>query len=116
MGLEERAAEDPDPRVAELCATALSDLDRAQLSTIHAFGQSLLRTLAAEAGIDPGDDRARPARRRPALRRALARRAGARRSDGPDGPALDRALSRGLTLKGLRELAVALMEREDIAA
>ena len=76
----------------------------------------MLRTLAAEAGIDPemtvldqlAADRRFDERWRAALERVDA--------DGPDGAALDRALSRGLTLKGLRELAVALMEREDVAA
>ena len=38
---------------ADLIAAALAGLDRAPISTIHAFALSLLRIFAAEAGIDP---------------------------------------------------------------
>ncbi len=116
-GLEERTAADgDDAAVARRCAVALADLDRAQLSTIHAFGQGLLRTMAAEAGIDPemtALDQLAAERRFDERWRAALERVD---PDGAEGRALDRALGRGLTLRGLRELAAALMEREDIAA
>src|SRR5437867_3190180 len=38
---------------AQLIREALTSLDRAAISTIHSFGQSLLRSFAAEAGVDP---------------------------------------------------------------
>ena len=116
-GLEERAAAaDADPAVAERCRTALGDLDRAQLSTIHSFGQGLLRTLAAEAGIDPDMtvlDQLTAERRFEERWRAALEEVDA---DGSEGRALDVALGRGLTLAGLRTLAMRLAEREDIAA
>ena len=49
--LERALADDSDG--AKLIREALASLDRAQISTIHAFGQGLLRAFAAEAGIDP---------------------------------------------------------------
>ncbi len=49
--LERTPTDDPDG--ADLVRKALASLDRAQISTIHAFGQGLLRAFAAEAGIDP---------------------------------------------------------------
>ncbi len=48
-GLEGAAHGEGLPRATE----ALASLDRAQISTIHAFSQTLLRSFAAEAGIDP---------------------------------------------------------------
>src|SRR5690606_10131717 len=51
--LEKRVAAPADLIEAGRCEAALAGLDRAQLSTIHAFGQSLLRAFAAEAGVDP---------------------------------------------------------------
>ncbi len=34
-------------------AVALESLDRAQISTIHSFAQTLLRAFSAQAGVDP---------------------------------------------------------------
>ncbi len=50
-GLEETQAENAEQQ--ELITAALASLDRAEISTIHAFGRGLLRFFAAEAGIDP---------------------------------------------------------------
>ncbi len=115
-GLEARRAEaGAGTEVGGRCDTALGDLDRAQLSTIHAFGQGLLRSMAAEAGIDPEmtvlDQLAAERRFEERWRAALE----SIDPDGDDGRALDRALGVGLTLAGLRDLTVALAEREDIA-
>ncbi|MCH7512195.1 MAG: UvrD-helicase domain-containing protein, partial [Chloroflexi bacterium] len=54
-GLEETLAEAPaeNAEQQELITAALASLDRAEISTIHAFGRGLLRFFAAEAGIDP---------------------------------------------------------------
>jgi ATP-dependent helicase/nuclease subunit A len=49
-GLEQAKGEDGDTSVIDV---ALRALDRAQVSTIHAFAQAQLRAFAAEAGIDP---------------------------------------------------------------
>ncbi|WP_217914039.1 UvrD-helicase domain-containing protein [Miltoncostaea marina] len=116
-GLDARitAAAD-DPRAAARCAQARDGLDRAQLSTIHAFGQALLRALAAEAGIDPDmtvlDALAAERRFDERWRAALEDLD----PDGPDGAAIDLALRRGLTIDGLRTLAARLADREDVAA
>ena len=115
-GLEARRAEaGTGTEVGGRCDTALGDLDRAQLSTIHAFGQGLLRSMAAEAGIDPEmtvlDQLAAERRFEERWRAALE----SIDPDGADGRALDRALGVGLTLAGLRDLTIALAEREDIA-
>src|SRR5438445_5486686 len=44
------------PQKADLIAVALASLDRAQISTIHAFCQAIVRTYAPEAGVDPDFD------------------------------------------------------------
>ncbi|MGD9571654.1 MAG: UvrD-helicase domain-containing protein [Thermoleophilia bacterium] len=112
-GLDERvAAGGPD---ADRCRAARDGLDRAQLSTIHAFGQALLRAMAAEAGIDPDmgvlDQMAADRRFEERWRAALE----AVDPASPEGVAIDRALGRGLGISGLRRLATALAEREDLA-
>ena len=53
-GLERMATDAENGEVErERCRQALDTLDRAQISTIHAFGQSLMHQFAAEAAIDP---------------------------------------------------------------
>ncbi len=52
--LEQARATQPDH--GEAIERALRSLDRAQISTIHAFAHALLRSFAAEAGIDPAFD------------------------------------------------------------
>jgi ATP-dependent exoDNAse (exonuclease V) beta subunit len=98
------------------CRRALAGLDRAQLSTIHSFGQVLLRAFSAEAGIDPEMtvlDQLTAERRAEERWRATLERVD---TTGPEGAALDRALGLGLTVRGLRTLGQSLAEREDIAA
>ena len=53
-GLE--GALEADMSCAATVEPALESLDRAQISTIHAFCQALLRSYAAEAGVDPDFD------------------------------------------------------------
>ncbi len=102
--------------VSELCRRALDGLDRARLSTIHSFAQSLLRAYAAEAGVDPEltvlDDLASELRFDERWRAAMERIDPAE----PAGRAIDRALGLGLRIEGLRGLARRLQERADIAA
>ncbi|HTI34801.1 MAG TPA: UvrD-helicase domain-containing protein, partial [Miltoncostaea sp.] len=116
-GLDDRIA-DPatGEEVRERYRVARDDLDRAQLSTIHAFGQALLRSLCAEAGIDPEiavldqltADRRFEERWRAALEEVD--------PAADDGRAIDRALGLGLRIKDLKRLGEALTERADIAA
>ena len=116
-GLDDRIA-DPatGEEVRERCRVARDDLDRAQLSTIHAFGQALLRSLCAEAGIDPEiavlDQLTAERRFEERWRAALEEVDPA----GEEGRAIDRALGLGLRIKDLRRLGEALTERADIAA
>ncbi len=113
-GLDERVAAGGDD--AGRCRAARDGLDRAQLSTIHAFGQALLRAMAAEAGIDPDmtvlDQMAADRRFEERWRATLE----AVDPASAEGQAIDRALGRGLSIAGLRRLATALSEREDLAA
>ena len=51
--LDMRLALETDAGRLQLIETALTGLDRAQISTIHAFCQGLLRFFAVLAGIDP---------------------------------------------------------------
>ncbi|HUF54520.1 MAG TPA: UvrD-helicase domain-containing protein [Dehalococcoidia bacterium] len=51
--LRERVRSALETDGSEEAATALAALDRAQISTIHAFAQSLLKTFSAQAGVDP---------------------------------------------------------------
>ena len=115
-GLEEAQGGACDLIVSGLCQKALEGLDRAQLSTIHSFAQSLLRAYAAEAGVDPEltvlDDLAAGLRFEERWRAALEHM----HPDGPEGRAVDRALGLGLRIDGLRGLARRLQERADIAA
>ena len=115
-GLDERLADPATaPAVRDRCEVARDDLERAQLSTIHAFGQALLRSMCAEAGIDPEitvlDQLTAERRFEERWRAALERVDPA----GDDGVAIDRALGLGLRIKDLRRLGEALTERADIA-
>ena len=53
-GLEEEAPK--QSQKADVIDAALASLDRAQISTIHAFCQAIVRTYAPEAGVDPDFD------------------------------------------------------------
>ncbi len=115
-GLEEGERDTTDPQVRSRFRAALDGLDRAQLSTIHSFAQSLLRAFAAEAGVDPEltvlDELAAGLRFDERWRAALE----GIDPDHPDGEAVDRALGLGLTAEGLRTLALRLQQRADLAA
>lgn len=115
-GLEAAQGRGGNLIVSELCQRALEGLDRAQLSTIHSFAQSLLRAFAAEAGVDPEmtvlDDVAAGLRFEERWRTALE----AMDTDGRGGRAIDRALGLGLRVDALRGLARRLQERGDIAS
>jgi ATP-dependent helicase/nuclease subunit A len=111
--LEEILAGDPDnERVKE----ALDSLDRAQISTIHAFGQALLRSFAAEAGVDPAfavqDEVLADRRLQERWRGYLEELA----SDEAAVAVVDRVLNLGLTTRDLETLARELAEKAHLAA
>ncbi len=95
---------------------ALESLDRAQISTIHAFGQSLLRSFAAEAGVDPAfvvqDEVLADRRLQERWRTYLEGLAG----DPGAVAAIDRALGLGLTPRDLGTLARELTARGHLAS
>ncbi len=105
------AANDPEERAQ----TALQSLDRAQISTIHSLCQGLLRSYAAEAGVDPGfevlDELAAERRFDEQWRIFLEGLA----TDAAAVAAIDRALGLGLTIRDLQTLASDLSGLPDVA-
>ncbi|TMB70012.1 MAG: hypothetical protein E6J43_02960, partial [Chloroflexi bacterium] len=94
---------------------ALASLDRAQISTIHSFGQSLLYSYAAEAGIDPSfrvQDEVMAERRFQERWRIYLENLA---EDQEAGSAIDRALGLGLSTRHIEALTVELSRRPDLA-
>ncbi len=110
----ERVLRDDPARAA--VATALRSMDRAQISTIHSFAQALLRSFAAEAGIDPAftvQDEVMAERRLQEQWRSYLERLA------PEPEAnriIDRVLNLGLTTPDLQRLAEELSARAELAA
>ena len=95
-------------------AEALASLDRAQISTIHSFCQSLLYSYAAEAGIDPSfrvQDEVMAGRRFQERWRIYLENLA---EDQEAGSAIDRALGLGLSTWHIETLAVELSRRPDL--
>jgi ATP-dependent helicase/nuclease subunit A len=95
---------------------ALAGLDRAQISTIHAFGQMLLRSLAVRAGIDPAfevDDEVAAERRFEERWRRYLDGLG---TDRDAVEAVGRVLDLGLNTRNLQALAHALWSHSELAA
>ena len=112
-GLEGALAADPGR--AGVIGPALESLDRAQISTIHAFCQALLRSYAAEAGIDPDfdvQDEVLTERRRQERWRVFLEGLG---NDEGALSAVDRLLGLGLGTRELERLALELSSRADLA-
>jgi ATP-dependent helicase/nuclease subunit A len=99
----------------DLIEEALASLDRAQISTIHSFGQALLRAFAPEAGIDPSfaivDEVAAERRFRERWRIYLDSLA----SDESAGRVVDRAMGLGMTPADFEDLAKDLAEKAELA-
>jgi ATP-dependent helicase/nuclease subunit A len=100
---------------AGVIGAALESLDRAQISTIHAFCQAIVRTYAPEAGVDPDfevqDEVLTERRMQERWRRYLE----ALGEDESARKAVDRLLSLGLRTGELEELALGLASRGEIA-
>ena len=113
--LERHLAIQTDAERRQRIENALAGLDRAQISTIHGFCQSLLRFFAVLAGIDPAfqvqDEIAAERRFEERWRTYLD-------SLGSDPGAIDiigRLLDLGMTPAGLQETAHALWQRGELA-
>ena len=110
--LERALRDDPTRTDAE---TALRSLDRAQISTIHSFAQLLLRSFAAETGVDPAftvqDEVMSERRLQEQWRLYLARLA----LEPEANRIIDRVLSLGLTTPDLQKLAEELSARAELA-
>jgi len=112
-GLEQEMREHSEK--ADVIGAALGSLDRAQISTIHAFCQAIVRTYSPEAGVDPDfevqDEVMTQRRMQERWRRYL-------ESLGDDENArrdVDRLLSLGLKTSELEELALGLASRGELA-
>ncbi|HUI27514.1 MAG TPA: UvrD-helicase domain-containing protein, partial [Candidatus Kryptonia bacterium] len=110
--LEERLAVGND--AGERLRTALEQLDRAHVATIHAFCAALLRECPAEAGVDPGfdvlDQLGAFVLRHQVWDRWFA-------SEMTTGPAvLARALAARVSPAALRDAAMYLVENRDLLA
>ncbi|HEU0073661.1 MAG TPA: UvrD-helicase domain-containing protein [Dehalococcoidia bacterium] len=114
-GLDARLAAETDPERRRRVDGALAGLDRAHISTIHAFCQSLLRFFAVLAGIDPAfevQDEVAAQRRFEERWRTCLDGLGAN----PDAvDAVGRLLDLGMTPRILEELAQALWRRGELA-
>jgi ATP-dependent helicase/nuclease subunit A len=115
QGLEARLRENCTDEEQALIETALHDLDRAHISTIHAFCQALLRSFAVRAGIDPAFeivDVVAAERRFEEDWRACLDGLG---SDSGAVEAIGRLLDLGLTTYNLQDLAKNLWQRTELA-
>ncbi len=99
---------------ADTISAALGSLDRAQISTIHAFCQSIVRTYAAEADVDPDlkvqDELMTTRRMQERWRRYLE----ALGDDEEARQVIDRMLSLGLGTADLEKLALELASRGEL--
>ncbi|HLB23113.1 MAG TPA: UvrD-helicase domain-containing protein [Dehalococcoidia bacterium] len=110
--LERAQSED---RTRETAGRALRSLDQAQISTIHAFGLSLMKMFGAEAGVDPAftvqDDMQAQRRFDEQWRLYLSEL----HRDATAMAALDRSLGLGLTARSLQVLATELARLPGLA-
>jgi ATP-dependent helicase/nuclease subunit A len=115
QGLEARLKQECTDAERALIEKALHDLDRAEVSTIHAFCQSLLRSFAVRAGIDPAfeiEDVVAAERRFEERWRTYLDGLG---TDTQAVDAVGRLLDLGLTHYNLQDLAKNLWQRTELA-
>jgi len=113
--LDTRRTAETDAARQRLIENALAALDRAQISTIHAFCQALLRFFAVLAGIDPAfevQDEVASERRFEERWRTYLDGLG---SDQDAVDAVGRVLDLGMTPRYLQELAHALWSHGELA-
>ncbi len=104
------------PETIDRVKPALEALDRARISTIHAFCQDLLYLFAAEAGVDPSfevQDEVKAARRFNDRWRAYLEGLS---DDEAAAASIDRALGLGLTTGDLEALAAGLTSRAELVS
>ena len=114
----EEAAADPgrDALQRQRCAAALDDVDEAALQTLHGFANRILSAAAVEAGLPPGFSVRDATEVEVAFdARWNAFLSGLQR-DAALGPPLRAAVSLGLTVDNLRDVARALHDAWDLAA
>ena len=113
-GLEEHPVERAEQQ--GLIDEALKSLDRARISTIHSFAQSLLYAYAAEAGVDPSfrvHDEVLAARRLQEQWRLYLEHL----ADEPEAlRVFDRVLSLGLGTREIEQLAMTLVDKGELIA
>jgi ATP-dependent helicase/nuclease subunit A len=113
--LESQLRMEVDSDRRKLVEDALAGIDRAQISTIHAFCQGLLRAFAVRSGVDPAfeiDDEVAAERRFEERWRSFLEGLG---SDPFAVDKVGRALDLGLTTRNLQDLAHALWAKPELA-
>ncbi len=111
-GIEEALEHAKDEGERERLRTAATDLERAPVSTIHAFAQALLKERPFEAGLDPGFQVAAEIAGERVLDDAWDAWFDARMAEADE--ALLRALTLGLKIEDLRKAAVAMAAQRDV--
>jgi ATP-dependent helicase/nuclease subunit A len=103
------------PQKADVIAVALASLDRAQISTIHAFCQAIVRTYAPEAGVDPDFDVQDELMTTRRMQERWWRYLEELGDDAEARQVIDRLLSLGLRVGELEQLALGLAHRGELA-
>jgi ATP-dependent helicase/nuclease subunit A len=111
--LEEQRRDTVDPEPLRRFSRALEQLDRARISTIHAFAASLLRERPVEAGVDPGFEQLDEMGSQLLLDEVWQRWNQEQLASPP--PILRRLFALEIPLSRMRELAEKLLENRDLA-
>ncbi|HSB61248.1 MAG TPA: UvrD-helicase domain-containing protein, partial [Vicinamibacteria bacterium] len=111
-GIEDVLEKARDEKERDRLRAAATDLERAPVSTIHAFAQALLKERPFEAGLDPGFQVAAEIAGERVLDDAWDAWFDARMAQAD--PALLRALTLGLKIEDLRKAAVTMAAQRDV--
>jgi ATP-dependent exoDNAse (exonuclease V) beta subunit len=111
-GIEDAIEKAEGQEERERLRTAATDLERAPVSTIHAFAQALLKERPFEAGLDPGFQVAAEIAGERVLEDAWDAWFDARMTEADD--TLLRALTLGLKIEDLRKAAVTMARERDV--
>ena len=114
----ERAAENDSLRDdrRNLCRQGVEQLDSASIQTLHSFAGSLLQERPLEAGLPPSFDTMDAIESDLAFEESWAQRIDAALDDAALQPHFLMTFSLGLTIDGLREIAVKFHENYDLLA